>query len=292
MDSDVSFRIDLVPNHKRGMSLVSPIMLASGCGGYGALPFDPEMAGALGAIVTLPIGARTHRRASAGFIAVPSGVVLVDDPGCLSPGMLQADLERSRRAIRAPLIARLSYACADWPAIAHALAAVPEVIALECDLVSMAPDPTTAAIRELARTADVPILGRVSCTCRPSEVEGVCSAGVDVLVIGAPAGALAWSESAGRFLSGELHSVGLFGIGLSALNEFRSAVGRPVVLGCGVHSPRQVVEALLAGAAAVQLGPAVLADPRLPARAIAAVRQEMDDRGLSSISELIGREAA
>ena len=44
----------------------------------------------------------------------------------------------------------------------------------------------------------------------------------------------------------------------------------------------------LAGARAVQVGTATLADPRAPARVLAELRQILDSEGVASLAEIVG----
>ncbi|RPJ55510.1 MAG: hypothetical protein EHM12_12080, partial [Dehalococcoidia bacterium] len=56
--------IELAPNHKIGLSLANPVMIASGCCGYGSAYRPLLDLSAFGAIVTNPITLRSQRGAS------------------------------------------------------------------------------------------------------------------------------------------------------------------------------------------------------------------------------------
>jgi dihydroorotate dehydrogenase (NAD+) catalytic subunit len=291
MPIELDLRVELAPRHKTGLSLRTPLVLASGCGGYGALPSAPEGLAALGAVVTLPVGARSRRHEGRGFVEVAGGVLLVGEPGCLSPGTMQRESERAWRAHEIPLIARLNPPAADWPDIARSLSGILRVVGIECDLGGMSVEETTAALRGVIGGAETPVLARVPCTAPRGVVESAAAAGADAIVIANPFRSMAWSDREGRFVFGEPHGSALFGLALAAMHSIRSTIHRPLILGCGVHTPRQAVEALLAGATAVQLGVAFFVEPALPQRAEAAIREEMENRGLTRVSELIAREA-
>ena len=62
----------------------------------------------------------------------------------------------------------------------------------------------------------------------------------------------------------------------------------PIVGVGGTSSGADVVEFLLAGASAVEVGTATFADPRAPRRILAEFEQWCDRQGVRTVSELIG----
>jgi dihydroorotate dehydrogenase (NAD+) catalytic subunit len=89
----------------------------------------------------------------------------------------------------------------------------------------------------------------------------------------------------GGGLSGEaLHAVAV-----RAVFDCRAAFPAAAILGAGgVASGEDAVELLLAGASAVQVGTATLADPRAPMRVLAGLERWCRKRGVQSVSELVG----
>lgn len=82
---------------------------------------------------------------------------------------------------------------------------------------------------------------------------------------------------------------GLKPIALGCVYEVARAMPDVPIVGCGgVTTGRDVVEYLLAGAAAVAAGTVHLAEPRAGARITRELRHEMQRLGVGSLSELIG----
>ena len=66
------------------------------------------------------------------------------------------------------------------------------------------------------------------------------------------------------------------------------AAGVPVVGLGGIMDGRDALEFMVAGAAAVQMGTAILADPAAPLAAIEGIRRYLLDHGISSAASMIG----
>ena len=62
----------------------------------------------------------------------------------------------------------------------------------------------------------------------------------------------------------------------------------PIIAAGGAQDGTSVVEYLLAGASAVQFGPANLRDPRAPWRALDELASYLERKGISSAEQLIG----
>src|SRR5688572_32661279 len=78
--------IELAPQHKTGLPLTSPVMLASGCCGYGEVYGPLLNLAAFGAIVTQPITLRPRRSTVQRRLAeTVSGFLL--DTGQQNPGV-------------------------------------------------------------------------------------------------------------------------------------------------------------------------------------------------------------
>jgi dihydroorotate dehydrogenase (NAD+) catalytic subunit len=56
----------------------------------------------------------------------------------------------------------------------------------------------------------------------------------------------------------------------------------------GISDGAGALRMLLAGASAVQVGTATLADPRAPARVLAELRQILESEGVASLAEIVG----
>jgi dihydroorotate dehydrogenase (NAD+) catalytic subunit len=82
---------------------------------------------------------------------------------------------------------------------------------------------------------------------------------------------------------------GLKPVALRCVYEVARALPGTPIIGCGgVTTGADVVEYLLAGASAVAIGTALLADPRAGSRIIRELGQELDKRG-ATVQGLVGR---
>jgi dihydroorotate dehydrogenase (NAD+) catalytic subunit len=89
-------------------------------------------------------------------------------------------------------------------------------------------------------------------------------------------------------LAGGLSGPAIKPITLRLVYEVSKAVNIPIIGLGGVEAPEDVVEYLLAGAVAVQVGTAHFADPRASERLVAGVRQYCDVLKISKILSLRG----
>ncbi len=105
---------------------------------------------------------------------------------------------------------------------------------------------------------------------------------------------LTWPIARGRrkpFLGntyGGLSGPALKPVALRVVYEVAQVVDIPIVAIGGISSLDDVLDFLMAGACAVQVGTAVFADPVLPLRLIDELEQYCLDHGLASHRELIG----
>ncbi|HVS14961.1 MAG TPA: dihydroorotate dehydrogenase [Thermoanaerobaculia bacterium] len=77
-------------------------------------------------------------------------------------------------------------------------------------------------------------------------------------------------------------------IALRIVFDVARAVGLPVIGIGGIETVDDVLEFLLAGASAVQVGTALFRDPRTPERILDGLTQRLAAEGVSSVGELIG----
>jgi dihydroorotate dehydrogenase (NAD+) catalytic subunit len=81
---------------------------------------------------------------------------------------------------------------------------------------------------------------------------------------------------------------GLKPVSLRCVYEVTRALPGTPIVGCGgVTTGSDVVEYLLAGASAVAIGTALLANPRAGSRIVRELSHELDKRG-TAVSELVG----
>lgn len=132
---------------------------------------------------------------------------------------------------------------------------------------------------------DTPDIVGVSAKCH--------AAGADFVVLTNTARGFGVSITEGKpLLSGGVGGYsgpGLKPISLRCVYEVSRAVPEVPIVGCGgVATGRDIVDYLMTGASAVQVGTLHLAEPRAGKRLLRELRQEMKMLGLQSVSELVG----
>lgn len=80
----------------------------------------------------------------------------------------------------------------------------------------------------------------------------------------------------------------VFPVALRMVNDVARAVDVPVMGIGGVSSARDVIEMMMAGAAAVQVGAANLVDPYACKKIVEELPEVMDELGIASLTEIIG----
>ena len=299
----LDFSVDL----GRGLALANPIVAASGPFGYGVEVADDVEIGRLGAVVTR--GTSLRPRAGAPpprMVAAPAG--LVHDIGRQNPG-IDVVLERHEPTWRtwpSPVILSVwGESVGEIVELVRRLEGAAGIAGIELDLASptsggrsaspfgedeAAAASLTAAVR---RAWDGPLVAKLIAVPEIRAVaRAVVSAGADAIsAIGAVSGlAVAPDRRAtvptGAF--GGLSGPAIRPIALHAVHEIASAVRVPVIGLGGVSTLDDVLDFLAVGAAAVGVGVAALADPRLPVSLADELAAECRRRGLSGYASFVG----
>jgi dihydroorotate dehydrogenase (NAD+) catalytic subunit len=149
----------------------------------------------------------------------------------------------------------------------------------------------TAAVR---RATDLPLLVKLSpnvADVRPI-ARAIEDAGADALTAVNTLSGIAIGPTRERPLLGNIFG-GLSGpaikpVALKVVYEVAQAVEIPIVGIGGITELADVLDFLAVGAAAVQVGTAIFADPTLPVRLIDELAAEARRRGLTSLASLVG----
>ena len=91
-----------------------------------------------------------------------------------------------------------------------------------------------------------------------------------------------------RNITGGLSGPAVFPIALRCVWQVYEAVKIPIVGLGGISSAEDVVEMMLAGATAVEIGAANLRDPMICPKIIASLPEVMDRYGIRTLKEIIG----
>lgn len=284
--------IELAPNHKTGLPVANPILLAGGVIGCGdaiapGLRTEPLGAAVVGPVLRRPLGGPVPPRVA----EMSGGMVL--DVGLQNRG-LRAVLRRcapSWTRLGCPVIVQIADRDVDdLRAVARGLeqargaAGVELLVFPEADA-----DEVALLTARLALDCDLPVWVKLPLARAADLAAPAVEAGADALVIAQPPrGALMRSAAetqAGAPLPGGIVRGGVYGplafpLMLSALLDVAALQLPAVLIACGgIHGWEQARQALRAGAAAVQVDSAAWIEPGLPQQLVAAWRAE-EEAGL------------
>ena len=88
--------------------------------------------------------------------------------------------------------------------------------------------------------------------------------------------------------TGGLSGPAVFPVAVRMVWQVANAVQIPVIGMGGVQSGRDAAELMMAGASAVQVGTAIVADPYAPLRIIDELNAYLDENGIPTAAELTG----
>ncbi|WBU62041.1 dihydroorotate dehydrogenase [Paracoccus albus] len=286
------------------LTLQSPIMPASGT-------FTDELAqvfdlGLIGAHVTKTITAETRGGNPTPRVCEVAGGML-NSIGIPSKGVdyFVDHVIPIYRQWDAPLVVSISAGTADDFARLCARVSQPGVAAIEVNIscpnieedgkaFAMRPETTIRAMEALRAASDLPLWAKLSPnTGQTVEVaQAAEAAGADALVVANTLLAMAIDVDSRKprlgNLMGGLSGPSLKPITLRMAYQAARSVSIPVI-GCGgISTLQDVLEYLIAGAAAVQVGTASFREPAIMPRLIEELAAWMDAQGIASLPELIG----
>ncbi|MBR3083094.1 MAG: dihydroorotate dehydrogenase [Oscillospiraceae bacterium] len=291
-----------------GVELDNPVIPASGCFGYGyefAELYDINCLGSFsckGTTLAPRFGNPSPRIAE--YTGGMLNAVGLQNPG--ADAVVAEELPRLAKVFRKPILANISgFSLEEYRAVAEKLAPCPQVGWLEVNIscpnvhgggMSFGTDPrqaaaVTAAVRAVT---DKPVLVKLSpnVTDITAIARACADAGADGLsLINTLLGMRIDLRRRRPILAngtGGMSGPGVFPLALRMVWQVSQAVDLPVVGMGGVSSAEDVIEMLLAGATAVQVGAANLADPYACRDIVAALPVAMERYGIESLRDIIG----
>lgn len=87
---------------------------------------------------------------------------------------------------------------------------------------------------------------------------------------------------------GGMSGPAVFPIAVRMVWQVSNAVNIPIIGMGGVSSGRDAIELMMAGASAVQVGAAIFTDPLAPVKIIREINEFLDNKGISSVCDIIG----
>jgi dihydroorotate dehydrogenase (NAD+) catalytic subunit len=292
-----------------GLVLPTPVLVASGCAGTGR-----ELAGLVelrrvGGLVSRSITLDARKGSPPPRIAeTPSGTVW--STGLQNPGVavfVEDELPRLARGGCPVIVSVAGGSLEEFVRVIGALQTRPEVAAIEIHLsgpdeelhrevLGEHVDRTSEVVGAVARMSLVPVFAKIPIAASHlSELaRAAVRAGAHGLTIGGPPPALGVRANDLRpalgGVTGWMSGPALKPLTLRAVFEASRAVPEaPIVAVGGVRTAEDAVEMLLAGAAAVQVGTAVLVDPVAPVDIARGIAGYLRAKGLGSTADLRGR---
>lgn len=262
--------IDVAPNNPYGLTLRSPVLAAAGCFGYGveyARLVDLRRAGA---IVTRSTTLQARRADRPQVRETPAGLFSIGP--WPNPGLRRV-IERHApvwAGWETPVILSIAGATAgEYGQIAEQIEGVEGIAALELNLLDE-PARALASITAARRATHLPLLAKLPPLDAAPLAElsvAAVAAGADALVICPWLLALQTDPQSGAPIEGRLSGPAIQPLALRLVAAVAAAVADvPLIGGGGIASIADARQFLAAGATAVQVGAALLAEPHLLAQ--------------------------
>ncbi len=292
-----------------GLELQNPVLLAAGTAAYGR-----ELAGVmpleeLGGFVTKAVSLEERKGAPAPRVS-DFGGGMINAVGLANPGVervLAEDLPWIAEHVRAPrvLVNVVGREAPDFGGVVARMDAAVGFQGFELNVscpnvkqggMEFGADP--AALADVVRGARAatkkplfvklsPTLPRIGDAARIAVDHGADG----ITVINTIPGLIVDVERRKPVLgfgSGGVSGPGLLAVGVLAVHRVRQAVPVPVIGAGGVQRAEDVLQYVIAGASAVAIGTAALADPKLPARIVRKLEQWCAAHGVARLADLIG----
>ena len=289
-----------------GLSLDNPVIPASGTFGYGyefAELYDINCLGSLACKGTTReprLGNPQPRIAE-----TPGG--MLNAVGLQNPGVdavLREELPRLARVFRKPILANVSgFSREEYVDVCRKLDACPQVGWLEVNIscpnvhgggMSFGTDPKAAAAvtRAVKDAVRKPVIVKLSpnVTCLTDIARACEDAGADALcLINTLLGMRIDLKRRRPVLAnvmGGYSGPGVFPVAVRMVYQVTGAVNIPVIGMGGISSAQDVIEMIMAGAKAVQVGAANLVDPYACKKIIDDLPREMERLGIDRLADI------
>lgn len=291
-----------------GIELDNPVIPASGTFGYGyefAELYDINVLGTFsckGTTLNTRFGNETPRIAEA-----PAG--MINAVGLQNPGVervISEELPKLKGVFHKPMMANVSgFSVEEYAAVCQKLDREPQVGWLEVNIscpnvhgggMSFGTDPAQAAAvtRAVKAVTTKPVIMKLSpnVTDIVAVAKACEEAGADGISLINTLMAMRIDLKTRRPVlantTGGLSGPAVFPVALRMVWQVARAVSIPVIGLGGVSSAEDVIEMMLAGATAVEIGAANLVEPCICRDIIAALPEVMDRYGIKNLRDIIG----
>jgi dihydroorotate dehydrogenase (NAD+) catalytic subunit len=291
-----------------GIKLKNPVLLASGCFGFGpelqALDRLHELGGLVLKTITpeprsgYPPGQRT--------VETPSG--MINAIGIENPGLeafIREKLPQARELGTTVIVSVAGYSSDDFERMAGRLDREPGIAALELNVSSpnlpgggmaFGTDASLCAevVRRVKRATRLPVIPKL--TPNVTDIAAIAraceEAGADAISLINTFSAMCIDIEARRPILaanfGGLSGPAIRPAALLRVFQVARAVKIPVIGLGGIWDWRDAIEFIIAGATAVQVGTALFYDPRRGRKIVAGMRRFLRQHGVPSIQALVG----
>ena len=292
-----------------GITFQNPILLAAGTAAYGRELSDVMPLEALGGFVTKAVSLEPRPGAPAPRVADFDGG-MINAVGLANPGVEAVkaeDLPWIAAHVRRPqvLVNIVGREASDFGEVVAKLDDATGFVGYElnvsCPNVKQGgmefgadPEALQAVIRGARAATTRPLFVKLSPTL--PNVGDVAKRAVDagadgITVINTIPGMVVDVERRRPMLgfgSGGVSGPGLLAVGVLATWRVRKAVSVPIIGAGGVQQANDALQFMIAGASAVAIGTAGMADPKLPARIVRDLERWCSRHGVARLTDLIG----
>lgn len=305
----MKLHIELAPQHKQGLSLRNPVILAAGTCGYGVETARSAEVHRLGALVSSSV--RQHAYAGdAHPLVLETASGLLSAFERTSPGVHKVvkAYASTWASWQTPVIVSLAGATIDeFAALATRLDGVPGVATLELNLASLSLDDTGKPCGSDSTTVERLVTTVRQCSTLPLIVKlpsfhdalssialVAASAGADALTLGGAQPALCINvQTRQPVLFGALSGPAIKPLALRLFydlaREMRATYPQvPLIGNGGITNAQDALEYLMAGATAVQIGTASLVNPRAGVEVVEGIETFLQREGVADVAEIIG----
>jgi dihydroorotate dehydrogenase (NAD+) catalytic subunit len=316
--ADVDLAVDLAPRNPNHLRMANPVMIASGTFGYDGygrgLTSDMDL-GRLGAVIPKTVTRRPREGNPEPRWDPPSyrqawergELVFLNSIGLTNPGIEEALVRLAPQWETygtKTLLSISGESVAEFGEMAGMTSGVAGFQGIELNLscpniengalFSHSPRLTAAAVAAVKDNTGLPVLAKLAPNV-PDVTEvarAAVDAGADALTISNTIPAMTIDVEARKpvlgGVTGGLSGVGLRPISLALVYRASQAVDVPIIGVGGIFEAKHVLEYILAGATAVQVGSANLADLWAPFNILEEMQIYLGERGITDIRELIG----
>ena len=322
---DPRLSVDIAPGHPIGLRLPNPVMIASGTFGWdgygrgilsdGAFNLDMADLQGLGSVIAKTVTPELREPnpeprwhpVSYTAAAAAGECVYLNSIGLANPGIRAALKEMAPHwaSWRVPVLLSIAGRTPEeFGAMAAMAEGTPGVAGLELNLscpniedgahFSHSPEIAGDTVRHVVGSSSLPVIAKLSPNVPDIAPIAVAAAeaGASALALSNTLPAMAIDLDTGRpvlgGITGGLSGPGLHAVAVAMVYRAASAVNVPIIGVGGVFTCRDALEFIFAGATAVQVGSANLADFHAPVRVLDGLVEYLNTHEIGHISELVG----